>query len=72
VATAPGKPPPWDWRILLNGFADQMLHERGDLVGKLPFADLKKQALINRKATAADQDPEFSQRIRESLVGFQE
>jgi len=61
-----------DWRILLNGFADQMLYERGDLVGKLPFADLKKQALVNQKANAADQDPEFSRRIRESLVGFQE
>ena len=61
-----------DWRILLNGFADQMLYERGDLVGKLPFADLKKQALVNQKANAADQDPEFSRRIRGSLVGFQE
>jgi hypothetical protein len=72
VATAPGKPPPWDWRILLNGFADQMLYERGDFVGKLPFPDLKKQALVNQKANAADQDPEFSRRIRESLIGFQE
>jgi Domain of unknown function (DUF4105) len=70
VATAPGKPPPWDWRILLNGFADQMLYERGDFVGDLPFADLRKQALINEKAKAADQDPEFSKRIRESLAGF--
>ena len=70
VATAPGKPPPWDWRILLNGFADQMLYERGSLVGSLPFAELRKQALINEKAKVADQDPAFSRRIRESLVGF--
>jgi hypothetical protein len=70
VATAPGKPPPWDWRILINGFADQMLYERGDFVGELSFADLKRQALINEKAKEADQDPEFSRRIRESLVGF--
>lgn len=70
VATAPGKPPPWDWRILLNGFADQMLYERGDFVGDLPFADLRKRALINEKAKAADQEPDFSRRIRESLVGF--
>jgi hypothetical protein len=47
-------------------------NERGDLAGKLPFPDLKKQALIDKKANAADQDPEFSQRIRESLAGFQE
>jgi hypothetical protein len=70
VATAPGKPPPWDWRILINGFADKMLYERGDFVGALPFEDLKRQALIDEAAEAADQDPEFSRRIRESRVGF--
>jgi uncharacterized protein DUF4105 len=70
AATAVGKPPPWDWRILINGYADQMLYERGDLVGRLAFADLKKQALINKKAKAADQDPDFSYRIREGVIGF--
>jgi hypothetical protein len=70
VATAPGKPPPWDWRILINGFADQILYERGDLIGEFPFADLRRKALINEKAKSADQDPEFSRRIRESRVGF--
>jgi hypothetical protein len=68
--TAGGKRPPWDWRILINGYADQMLYERGDLVGWLAFADLKKQALINKKAKAADQDPDFSYRIREGVIGF--
>jgi len=62
--------PPWDWRILINGYADQMLYERGDLVGQLPFADLKKQALINEKAKAADQPPDFSYRVRDGVVGF--
>jgi Domain of unknown function (DUF4105) len=71
VAAVPGEPPPWDWRILINGFADQMLYERGDFVGDRPFADLKKQALINERAKAADQDPEFSRDIRKSLVGFE-
>jgi hypothetical protein len=71
AATAVDKPVPWDWRILINGYADQMLYERGDLVGQLAFADLKKQALINQKAKAADRDPEFSQRIREGVIGFQ-
>jgi len=51
----------------------RVLRFRGrDFVGKLPFPDLKKQALINQKVNAADQDPEFSQKIRESLAGFQE
>jgi hypothetical protein len=71
AATAIGKPPPWDWRILINGYADQMLYERHDLVGDATFADLKKQALINEKAKAADRDPQFSQRIRTGLIGFQ-
>lgn len=51
-----------------------MLYERGDLVGQLAFADLKKQALINEKAKTADQtadhDPYFSRRIRDGVIGF--
>jgi hypothetical protein len=49
LATAVGKPPPWDWRMLINGYADQMLYERGDLVGQLAFADLRKQALVDER-----------------------
>ena len=72
VATAEGKDTPWDWRLLINGYADELLYERGDFVGEgqLAFADLKKQALINSKAQAADHDPDFSRRIREGVVGF--
>lgn len=71
AATAVGKPPPWDWRILINGYADQMLYERGDLIrDQLAFADLKKQALINEKAKAADRDADFSRRIRDGVIGF--
>ena len=47
-----------------------MLYERGDLAGQLAFAALKKRALINEKAKAADHDPEFSRRIRNGVVGF--
>jgi hypothetical protein len=47
-----------------------MLYERGDLVGQVTFADLKKQALINEKAKATDRDPQFSQRIRAGVIGF--
>lgn len=61
---------PWDWRILINGYGDQLLYERGDLVGQLAFTDLKKQALINEKSKAADHDSDFSRRIRDGLVGF--
>jgi hypothetical protein len=71
AATAVNKPPPWDWRILINGYADQMLYERGDLVGHVTFADLKKQALINEKAKAANRDPHFSEHIRAGVIGFE-
>jgi len=59
---------PWDWRILLNGKADEMLYEQGAIVtAGLPFAELKQRSLIDERAKAADKDPEFSTRIREGL-----
>jgi hypothetical protein len=61
---------PWDWRILVNGFADQMLYERHALAGELPFPELKAQALINQRALAADDSEDFSERIRAGLAGF--
>ena len=43
---------PWDWRMLLNGYADKMLYERHALAGDLPFGELKSRALINTRAPA--------------------
>ena len=61
---------PWDWRMLVNGYADQMLYERHALAGDLPFAELKAQALINGRAQEAGDAPDFSERIRAGLAGF--
>jgi hypothetical protein len=59
---------PWDWRILLNGKADELLYEHGALVtGGLSFAQLKAQSLINDRAKRADASPDFSQLIRVGL-----
>jgi hypothetical protein len=70
IAALAGEPQ-WDWRVLLNGRADQMLYERGDLAtGNLPFAQFKEQAHINAAARAAGDDPDFSRRIREGRAGF--
>ena len=63
-------PSPWDWRILLNGHADEMFYEQGDLAGNLPFAELKRRALINPAAHAAQQAADFSERIRAGRPGF--
>jgi hypothetical protein len=57
-----GKVPPWNWRMLLNGKSDELLYERG-----LPFAALKEQSLINKRARAADTSTDFSQLIRVGL-----
>lgn len=62
---------PFDWRLLINGKMDEMLYDRGVLMTDgLPFAELRKRALINPAAQAADQDPEFSLQIRENRPGF--
>jgi hypothetical protein len=70
--TKPGWTSSWDWRMLLNGHADEMLYERGDLAGNLPFAQLKQSARINPAAQAADTAPDFSRRIRDGRPGFQD
>ena len=59
---------PWDWRILINGKGDELLYERHLIAtAGLPFAELKANSHINDEARAADQDPDFSRRIREGL-----
>ena len=59
---------PWDWRILLNGKADEMMYAHGAFVtGGMSFAELKAQSLINARAIAADASPDFSELIRVGL-----
>jgi Domain of unknown function (DUF4105) len=61
---------PWDWRMLLNGFMDEMLYEKHLLAGNLPFAELKERALINKRALGAGDALDFSERIRVGAPGF--
>ncbi|MCU0779700.1 MAG: DUF4105 domain-containing protein [Akkermansiaceae bacterium] len=63
----PGERAPLDWRMLVNGYGDQLLYERGRIDRSLPFEELKRRSLINPRARAADADPDFSSRIREGL-----
>ena len=59
---------PWDWRILLNGKGDELLYERHAIVTSgLPFAELKTRSLIDTRARAANDSPDFSKLIREGL-----
>jgi hypothetical protein len=62
----------WDWRILINGHVDELAYELGSLDQSLSFKELKARSLINKRAKAADKDPDFSTRIREGLPGISE
>ena len=67
----PNERMPWDWRILLNGKGDEMMYERHLMVtGGLPFAELKARSLIDARARAANDAPDFSKLIREGLPGM--
>jgi len=56
-----------DWRLIVNGYIDEMLYERKLIDTSLPFAELKKLSYINPRAKAADKSPDFSQLIRVGL-----
>jgi len=59
--------PPLSWKILLSGYVPAYLYELGRLDKTMPFAQLEKLSRVNERAHAADQDPAFSQCIREGL-----
>ncbi len=62
---------PFDWRMLVNGFMDELLYDKGEIVTDgLPFPELKNRALINDAAHSADQSPDFSKLIRVGRPGF--
>jgi hypothetical protein len=58
---------PWNWRILANGYADELLYMRGLLNTSLPLPELKARSAISERARAAGNAPDFSLRIREGL-----
>jgi Domain of unknown function (DUF4105) len=71
ASEARGRRTSFDWRILLNGKADEMMYEHGAFVTDgLSLAALKAQAHINPAAHAADNSPDFSKLIRVGRVGF--
>lgn len=60
---------PWSWKILANGYLDELAYARGTIDTTLPLAELRRQSDITAKAQAADRDPAFSQQIRVGLPG---
>ena len=61
---------PWDWRLLANGKADELLFERGLLDCTLPFVELKRRSCVNSRARAVGEPDDFSMRIRAGLPGI--
>lgn len=57
---------PFSWKLLASGYVPAYLYEQGRLAGsERPFTDLQQDALINAKARAAGDSPEFSRLIRQ-------
>ena len=66
-ANAAGRIGRFDIRHLLNGFIDRYIYSAGLVDNTLPFDELRRRSRINEAALAADDAPDFSQRIRASL-----
>lgn len=60
---------PMSWKILVNGFIDELGYDRGSIDTSLPFEELRRRSEITAKARAAGNDPNFSRLIRDGLPG---
>jgi hypothetical protein len=58
---------PFSWKVLLSGYTPAYVYESGRIDRSLPFEELQRRSLVNAAAQAADQAPDFSQRIRAGL-----
>jgi hypothetical protein len=66
-ANAAGRVGRFNIRHLFNGLIDGYLYNSGRIDTTLPFDELRRRSQINEAARAADQAPDFSQRIRASV-----
>ena len=55
---------PFLQRRMMNGYTDHAAYENGWLAGRDSFAELRSKSNINARALTADQDPDFSRKIR--------
>jgi len=60
-----------DWRLLLNGKLDEMFAEYGLFAVKnIPLSQLKDRGHVDERALEAQDDPQFSKKIRAGIPGF--
>ena len=60
---------PLSWKMLLSGYFPDLFYERGVLDQSLPFVELRRKSLINQRALAADGAENFSNLIRQGMIG---
>jgi hypothetical protein len=58
---------PLDYRVLLSGYLPNYAYSVGATVTSMPFEQLRDLSRIHEKALQADDDPNFSERIREGI-----
>lgn len=59
----------WGWKLLVNGYLDELAYDLGAIDQSLSFQELKQRSLINERGQAADTAPDFSNKIRVGLPG---
>ena len=69
--TEPYSPSRLDWRLIVNGYLDEMLYQKGLLDKSLPFPELKRRSLINQRAQELDSSADFSRLVRSGLPGME-
>ena len=62
-----GKPRRIELRHLINGLIDSYLYSMGLIDTDLPFDEVRPRSRINDAAQAADNTPDFSERIRAAI-----
>lgn len=61
---------PLSWKLLANGYLDELLYERGSIDRKMPLTELRTRSEVTERAKAAGIAPDFSARIRDGLPGY--
>lgn len=57
----------WDWRMLVNGYVDEMAYERGMFNTAWSLEELRRRGHINDRAGRIGDSPDFSALIREDV-----
>ena len=60
---------PFSWKILVNGYIDELGYSRGTIDTSFPFEELRRRSDITARARDAGNDPDFSRLIRVDLPG---